>query len=579
MKARGQLSYECALHVIDPKLIREVFLPRVISTDDELFPNNESASRRLAEARAALRRGDAYAAAPETGSLALAFCSDAGLPHHSQSGWCLALWPTCPPEAETDVPKKFFGSVLDLLRPLADVSANLRREIARNEPVLGTYTTGIYISAEKVPDFRKWFEKRIERTPKSERHVFRGAQLVLAEAEHRGLAYWEGSGGVAPHRQLRPPGREYVMEWPWRVDPSVGYFDGVRMNATEEFLGETWPPKRSGRMIDLSRWPPDLGPELPAEIGVYEYVRKADGGRGAWLISVELPKDAAVGSPNNAYTFTGAELRSRDFKSVIQRYGFSAALGRASVTDLVVIDDVVVGELDSWSEAKNKEWPVVAPLLGGDFESCQELAGDHLCRLSNGGVDLRIQSATLADGSAVLLLGTAGFERRDGRWVKTFDFSNRSHRRIDSDPRVSPTGRKRYRSVQGTYPFGIDGFYAMFDHRLRRVRRGAQIETLLPTVINGRELSAGPGSCLVLHEYMPKSGRLGVIFDPDADTYWHIEREHFPFEEPDNPYPLLYASKLNALVWPGSGCLWGCPLNVIMNGSRYRGSTGKKLRA
>ena len=145
-------------------------------------------------------------------------------------------------------------------------------------------------------------------------------------------------------------------------------------------------------------------------------------------------------------------------------------------------------------------------------------------------------------------------------------------------PQSRPSGRS---GDDAALPYGTDGILCVMDERLRLVRhRGGKVETILPHVTRARELTPGPGKHYMVRELMPKSGRLGVIFDPDADEMWHIERKHFPFEEADNPYGgFRYAPRLDAILWFGWNRLWGVPLAEVMKGPRYRASTGRKLRA
>ncbi len=206
------MGYDCTLHVVDERLIRERFVPKLLGRDQTTSPFDErnDAAGLWAQVRQALRgkaekdrEGRMEEAATLVCRLAVAYCA-AELPYHYERGFCLSLWPDQPDGLDAKVPKKLVGNPESLFGQVLEAYPDLKGRFPQE--ILSNYCTGLYVPTEHVSQLLAWVERRVKRYPKPDQRLFRGLLLVLKEAADRGLAYWEGAEIAVPMRTIRPPG-------------------------------------------------------------------------------------------------------------------------------------------------------------------------------------------------------------------------------------------------------------------------------------------------------------------------------------------------------------------------------------
>lgn len=131
------MGYDCTLHVVDERLIRERFVPRLLGRSDEpaRFDERPDAADLWAQVRGALGGSDARAANYAC-RLAIAFCA-AELPYHSERGFCLSLWPDIEDHLAAKVPKKWRGDpevlFADLVAAYPALAGKFPEEIESND--------------------------------------------------------------------------------------------------------------------------------------------------------------------------------------------------------------------------------------------------------------------------------------------------------------------------------------------------------------------------------------------------------------------------------------------------------------
>ncbi|WP_165248474.1 hypothetical protein [Paludisphaera soli] len=202
------MGFDCTLHVVDEKRIRDGFVPRLLGRSDERCPfdEREDADALWAQVRELLagsgRDADSAGRAANTAcQLAIAYCA-AELPYHYERGFCLSLWP------EAESPEAAPGELLDDPEGLFTELVAEHPALAGRFPleIESNFSPGCFASADNVPAFLEWVEPRVQALPEGDRRPYRGLLLVLKEAASRGLAYWEGTDLPVPMMvTIRPP--------------------------------------------------------------------------------------------------------------------------------------------------------------------------------------------------------------------------------------------------------------------------------------------------------------------------------------------------------------------------------------
>ena len=288
------MGYDCTLHVVDERLVREQFVPRLLSRDQRpsAFDERKDAEQLWTQVRQALsgeavdedgRRLTPTAAAGLVCQLAVAYCA-AELPYHYERGFCLSLWPDQPDRLDAKVPGKFIGNPESLFGEVLQAHPALKGKFPQE--ILSNYCTGLYVPAERVAELLAWAERRVKRYPKPDRRLFRGLLLVLKEAAERKVGYWEGTEIPVPMRTLRPAG---AGTRPELVDVKFPrYADDFRYRHGDllVFSSPVYSKGDPGTVfVDLSRWPPTMQ-VLPEQSVSLERSRG-----GQWVMVSRGPED------------------------------------------------------------------------------------------------------------------------------------------------------------------------------------------------------------------------------------------------------------------------------------------------
>lgn len=519
------MGYDCTLHLIDEKAIREEFIPKLLGQSRQKTAlervYEDEAPKHWQTARRALAAKDPDAAAALVCQLAVMF-SACSLPHQYQRGFALSLWFKPGKGRRPELPEDLMFSPEPLF---ADVVKKYPR-LKRRFPTwfMENYSTGVFIPSEHVPRALAWAEKRIAKFNKGEQRQYKGLLGILRAAADQGYAYWEATDLAVPMAG-RFPGDPSLMLAKYlgnepaapaatvEETPVTGHlraFDAERVGTwlvsgdTDPFVTSFW---------DLSQWPPKLKYSLD------EFAKCAAQARdGRWLLLSETEVDAKP-----------RVFRPRLFK----------ALNRACAGDIPVaprsaelyfdgcgfVGERLVVFLRPHHSAKPGDLLQPPLWLEGDqWKPVPGLAAVKARRspLGSGVENLQVGVVNLADGQDVLIWNGNGYELKGQRFRQTF------------------TMESKWTYIFTGVPAGKDGFfYLSANSQLFEVHRGAKPIAHAPQWKIITEIGPGPAGSVLVREGNNPDGDLGKLYFPADGTFIHLEPSLFD----DNDHGSIYWSE------------------------------------
>ena len=544
------MGYDCTLHVVDARMIREKFVPRLLGTSNDrcAFDERDDAEEIWSQVKGALADPiKAQTAGSYVCQLAIAYCAAEGLPYQYERGFCLSLWHDQADGLDAKIPKKLIGDASPLFDEVTALYPHLKGKYPRE--IESNFCPGIYVVAENVPELLAWVEKKVKRYPKPDRRQFYGLLLVLKHAAEKGLAYWEGTDLPVSMEQVEPThrtGDAEELKFADSTGDEAGWIDDLLVLSRGPG-DDSWT-----RFVDLSTWPPNIR-EVP---GYTLDVARSPIGR---LLSFSAEN-------NEQYRYR-ARVRPKEWTDepvVLQLDGPSNQLGVKAggfIGERVVAFRTVqknlrltgtpLIELDGRLEVLEGDHPIVE----------DEKIGDINDRCSSG-------IAQLNDGSTVVIWKDQGYELRNGRLEVTF-------------PKFAYLVRSSVRTV----PWGQDGFFYIgrAEERKRSLfyaRRGQPIgEPVLPIAIDTMYISPGLPGTVLITQGMNKRGDKGALYFIEENTYIPIPPELFPDEDPREIHNLYWAQRASKLIATTFYRMWALPIENVLSLPRYNAATGRKMKS
>jgi hypothetical protein len=144
------MGYDCTLHLIDEKAIREEFVPRLLGKSRKKTALDrvvDNADELWSSVRTALDGNDADEAASLICQLAIKF-SACSLPHQFERGFALSLWEGLDDETAVKYPHKFAFSpeplFADVVKEYPKLHGHFPTWFTSN------YSTGVFIPSKEV---------------------------------------------------------------------------------------------------------------------------------------------------------------------------------------------------------------------------------------------------------------------------------------------------------------------------------------------------------------------------------------------------------------------------------------------
>jgi len=541
------MGYDCTLHVIDETLIRDVFVPKLLGKSDErsAFDETKDAIELWNAARAALRGktsdgeiATAESAAATICQLSIVFCA-AQLPYHYERGFCLALWPDQPDGLDASIPKNLLGDPELLFAGVVAAHPKLKGKFPKT--IEGNYSSGLFVPAEKVPELVTWVEKRVKKHPKPDQRLFRGLLLVLKKAAEGGLAYWEGTDLPVAMATIMPPTQESRSELERVEFPISGSLDWIGTGGEFEFYSDAIGERGTQKTIaaDLSAWPPrftvfdDYSIEVTRSLGGRWLFLSSMTDRPLYRVHVGMdlfgPKQALVPLDESENGISTASFLGESVVAVPWK------------TTVKTLLSYKINPRVPHFEKDGKLEPIV------DLPPCVE----HVAHF---------EVVRLGSGKEVLLWEGNGYESKNGRFELAFP--------------VSSAGKH---IAWSSVPFQDDGFWFIADNGLFSVTRGQKPIQHLARLQIIMNVAPGPDNSLLVQEGDNKTGDLGKLYYPDQDAYIRLEPEIFGDEDPGNIHHLHWSPTGLRLLASTSQRIWAVPISLVLNASRYRASTGRKI--
>ena len=515
------MGYDCTLHIVDEGVIRDRFVPRLLgrSQTHSSFDDRPDAEELWGKTRAALAGEldeDGRLLTPEIAAnfvcqLAIAYCA-AEFPYHYERGFCLSLWPELPDGLDAEVPEKFLGDTAMLFDEIVAVYPDLMKRFP--EQIMGNFSSGIFVPAEKVSSLLQWVEERVKRYPKAERRMFRGLLLVLQQATSRRLGYWEGSDLPVPFATIRPA-KSRIVGLQEIQFPNDGLYDWVGHDNDLVVFSRGHNPDPADIetvFVDLSSWPPKF-------ISSQEYsLRAAKSAGGQWVLA----------SMTGEHTYPPL-YRAR----LCQKLGTPPKVllpddereNGISWVDFSGETVVAVLSAQDLPPSYNRERPWVALIEEeGRLVPMKGLAPNSE-RFTTYGV------AHLRDGEDIFIWEGDGYRIAAGRFERIFAL-----------------GAVNTYGCWTSVPWGDDGFWYLSNNCLFAVKRGCEPKRHLPKLDNIEYIAPGPQSSLLLVEGKRKPGDLGKLYFFSEDAYLRIKPEVFEDEDPDDIMSLHWSEGCQKLV-------------------------------
>jgi len=567
------MGYDCTLHLISEKAIREEFVPRLLRRShtptmlDRVIPDADELWDTVHES---LTESDPDEAASLLCQLAVKF-SACSLQHQYQRGFALCLWEDQGDGLAVDFPSEYAFSPEPMFAEVVKEFPHLHGRF----PTWFTenYSTGVFIPAERVPEVLAWVESKIATMKKGNRRHFKGLLGILRAAADQRLAYWEATDLAVPIAGAFAGDPDLMIAKHLGNEPGVKYrlAEEAPLSANFRSLGceviDGWLVSSDYNPVqtnfwDLNTWPPSVMHTR------HEYAPNvAHALDGRWLLFF-LTDPAARPVRFRPHLFRHLDNEPEQLLPVIVngiemsvRAGgfvgdrilvFQEQYPGANVGKLLL--DPLWWECKSWIPLpglrwwKRKGWRPVPGLPHGTVTAS---ASPHLAEDPVTGL------VTLSDGSTVVIWDGNGYELRGTRFKKTFSMQAKSS------------------CIEWTsMPAGADGFYYLSERKLFEVHRNANPIAHTSTWTNIMLISAGPAGGIVLKEGENDDGDLGKLYFPADGTFIHIEHELFDDDSP----PFIYWSKTTDRFVVCSEKFRAVSTATVLSLQRYRVSDGKKVK-
>ncbi len=552
------MGYDCTLHLVDEKAIREEFVPRLLGRSmlttalDRLLPDADELWNTV---RQALNEDEPENAASLLCQLAVTF-SACSLPHQYERGFALCLWDGQEEDVAVDYPAKFAFSPEPLFTAVVEEYPRLHGQFPTW--FTGNYSTGVFIPAERVPEVLAWVESQIAPLPKGDRRQFKGLLGILRAAVDQRLAYWEATDLAIPMVSQYPGDPNLMMAKYLGNKPGApsqqleeallaGHIQSLGCCIIDGWLVSGDHSPFQTNFWDLNTWPVPLMHTLPEFAPIL--ARSAD---GRWLLfSVTDPQAGPRGFRPRLFADLG-KAPERVLPVVVNGVELSISAGGFVGDRLLVFrnpphsakfGDQLPGPL--WLE--ETDWQ---PVPGLPDVSATASALPHSIEKPLIGL------VRLANGSDVIVWNGDGYEQRKTRFEKTFSMQARTSH------------------VDWTYtPSGADGFYYLSDRQLFEVHRNGEPTADAPQWTNIMSLGAGPAGGILLKEGNNQVGDVAKLYFPADRTFAHIQPELFD----DKDYPFVYWSKAADRFIVLAGKFLAVSTAAVLSLPRYRVSDGLQV--
>jgi hypothetical protein len=551
------MGYDCTLHVIDEREIRDTFIPKLLGDIDVRTAFDEKvpdADELWSRARRILEESAPEEAAIEICNLAVMFAS-CSHPYHYERGFSLTFWRTVWEEAGAEVAdfpyEEFCGGEPERLF-IGLVARYPRLKGATPVAIEHNYMTGIFLPSHKVLEAKRWIERAVKPLPALKRRVTKGLLRMLGEAADKGLAYWEATDLTLPE-QAAGGSRSSVAQ----IEMPNGVRD-VRGQGGNVLVLSAWEPSHT-TFVDFSTWPPVVTDRMS------EYTLQAAPvpASGAWIL----------------HTGTGGE-RPRQMKfhwMFLDKIGASA-LGGPLEFERGFLSKPLEVETDGSSEIHivNSTAVILPSSRNGNAKSRPAIRGANgKFRLASEfpapamGRDVLLQPCFAKAMGSVTLKGGRGFLVWDGKGYSLAGAKPEAVFSLDGKDFIGPTT---------SAPLGDQGFYYLSESRLYAVGGlGETPKALLPKNTNIRQLAAGPGDWLLLHEGDNARDDAAKIYLPKEDAFIHVDHEWLGVDHVDH---VAYSDPAKMFVFlTRDGKLLGVPLADVENRPRSNVKTGRAIKS
>ena len=205
------MGYDLTFHLIDEKLIHDVFVPKLLGksgVQTNFDVKDAQASEAWAIVRKSLLEKNIEQAAKDVCELAIRF-SAYYLPHVYQRGFGLSVWRW--DDAESKVaPYTHYFSPEPIFEDLIKAYPALKGKFP--DSLEGNYMPGVFIPAGKVGEVIRWIDEQMEPLSKGDQKRMKPIRKLLAQAHEKGYAYWEASDFAVPMTGETPGDPSLLLE-------------------------------------------------------------------------------------------------------------------------------------------------------------------------------------------------------------------------------------------------------------------------------------------------------------------------------------------------------------------------------
>jgi len=553
------MGFDCTLHLVDEKAIREEFVPRLLGEsqeETELDRVAEDAAELWETMRKALEEDDPEAAASLLCQLALKF-SACSLPHQYERGFALSLWANQEEDIAVEYPGEFAFSPELLFARVVQKYPKLHGHF----PMwfTGNWSTGVFIPSNRVPEVLAWIEKKINKFSKGDQRHFKGLLGILRAATDNKLAYWEATDLAFPMASQFPGDPNLMMARYLHNEPGIPGRQLEEAPVTEHFhyydrdLADQWlvtsnvsPFETS--FWDMSVWPPGHSFTVP-EYAPY----RAFSHDGQWLLFSEMDPKA---TPRNFRPRLFSNLSKKcdgEFPVVVDGKELSIRNGGFIGSKLLVFRE------PDWQPKVGDSLAPPLWLNDGQWQPAPGLAAvPAQSSVLEGFIDKPVAAIVrLADGTELLIWDGDGYELNGSHFEKTFAM------------RAKKPERTWTHVVSGT-----DGFFYLSNRLLFEVHRGNEPTPHASRWKNIMYVRPGPGGGILLQEGTNKDGDIAKLYFPATDTFIHIEPELFD----DKDYAFIHWSEKADRFVVACDRFLAVRTATVLSLPRYRASTGRKVK-
>jgi hypothetical protein len=495
------MGYDITFHLVDERQIREVLVPTLIGKQQKPPPalkKDPEGAKLWKEMRKLFASGEADDAAGALCELALIF-SACSLPYHYERGFGLSIWEDAW-RAESVKVTRYPARYRFKPDPLFAEAITARRELEGQFPTAldGSCLAGVFIPAAKVKEVRAWIEKATAELSPLHRKYVAGLLKMLALAQERRLALWEGNDLAIPAMGTAPG------------DPSLMSAKVIRTKSTAKPLTAKIPHYctriagieqdtlvlKSGGVgrdvtvfADLRSWPP----RFVTRTDIYAFRAARVPETGEWLLACR----------NGLQLLAAAEP-----KGVVTPLPRDAETQSVQYTKCGVVGERMVAFLHPLDYSEERRVAIREP--GGSFTFAKHLPPTLSC--SSGDPEMAAGTARTHGGQSIFILNGDGYALSRGRAKKVYA--------------LNATATYLFWSY---VPSGEDGFYYISGGKLFVVSGpGKRPIPLLPRLDNIKQIAAGPADWVILHEgdnsrddfakiYIPSTGKLIYLNPRDFD--------------------------------------------------------------